>query len=575
MVSNVPLQRHASIIHGPPLSDEPGLGPLTLPGYLRELTERHATREALVFHHAEGPVERWSYAELWEQAMAVARALVACGVGKDSRVGIMMTNRPEWLAAFFGVGLAGGVATTISTFSTPAELALLLEASSVSVLLFEGQVLKRDFAATLSDLEPEIAHAAPGELSSGRFPYLKRLVVVGKAGAGGYESWSDFLMRGEAVDPASVRARADLVAPADVGVLFFSSGSTGKPKGILSAHRAVAIQAWRWRRMYGLQDDVRCWTANGFFWSGTFCMSLGATLSSGGSLVLQPSFDPIRAIALMDSERVTLPCAQPHQWAQLRETPGWPTADLSSYRYVDPIFVDGQPTVSTDWQDPVHSYGNTENFTIVAAYPSGAPDEITGASHGAPLPGTSIKIVDTTSGATLPIGERGEIAVKGPTLMLGYVGVPLQEPLDVDGYLRTGDGGFIDGSGRLVFEGRINDIIKTGGANVSPVEVDAVLETCPGVRISRTVGVPHETLGELVVSCIVPDAGATLNEEMIRDYAKLHLASYKAPRQVVFVGEEELELTGSAKVKTRELREVAMRRLTSQVVSGEGPRAAQ
>ncbi|CAN7587094.1 class I adenylate-forming enzyme family protein [Phenylobacterium sp. LjRoot219] len=574
MVGNVPLQRRASIIHGPPLSEEPGLGALTLPGYLREVTERHATNEALVFHHADGRVERWSYAELWEQALAVARALVACGVGKDSRVGVMMTNRPEWLAAFFGVGLAGGVAATISTFSTPAELAVLLKASSVSVLLFEGQVLKRDFAAILEELEPRIPDAARGELTSTQFPYLKRLVVVGRDARGGLESWPDFLARGEAVDPATVRARADLVAPADAGALFFSSGSTGKPKGVLSSHRAVAIQAWRWRRIYGLQNEVRCWTANGFFWSGTFCMSLGATLSAGGSLVLQPSFDPVRAIELMEAERVTLPCAQPHQWAQLRDSLRWRNADLSSFRYVDPMFVDRQPTVATDWQDPVHSYGNTENFTIVAADPSGAPDAVAGASHGAPLPGTSIKIVDTMTGATLPIGERGEIAVKGPTLMLGYLGVSLDETLDANGYFRTGDGGFIDESGRLVFEGRLNDIIKTGGANVSPEEVDAVLETCPGVRISRTVGVPHETLGELVVSCVVPHAGAALDEDMVRDFAKLRLASYKAPRRVIFVGENELELTGSAKVKTRELREVAMKRLSSTGAGG-GPRATQ
>src|ERR1700751_2442799 len=136
-----------SIVHGPPLAEEPGLGALTLPGYLREVTGRYASREALVMHHPDGTVERWSYAELWERAMAVARSLVALGVGKDSRVGVMMTNRPEWLAAVFGVGLAGGVAATVSTFSTPAELEYLLKSSGVGGLLFEAQVLKKDFVA--------------------------------------------------------------------------------------------------------------------------------------------------------------------------------------------------------------------------------------------------------------------------------------------------------------------------------------------------------------------------------------------------------------------------------------------
>src|SRR5205823_2293751 len=135
-----------SVVYGPPLEAEPGLGALTLPGYLREVTARYAGREALVMHHPDGSVERWSYADLWARAMAVARALTAVGVGKDSRVGVLMTNRPEWLAAVFGVGLAGGVAATLSTFSTPAELEILIQASCCSVLLFERTVLKKDFA---------------------------------------------------------------------------------------------------------------------------------------------------------------------------------------------------------------------------------------------------------------------------------------------------------------------------------------------------------------------------------------------------------------------------------------------
>src|SRR5438128_14937 len=137
---DAPATLGRSIIHGPPLSEQPGLGALTLPGYVREVTSRYAEREAQVVHHRDGSVERSSYADLWARAEEVARALLACGVGKDSRVGVMMTNRPEWLAAFFGIGLAGGVAVTLSTFSTPAELEYLLQASCVGTVLFERQV---------------------------------------------------------------------------------------------------------------------------------------------------------------------------------------------------------------------------------------------------------------------------------------------------------------------------------------------------------------------------------------------------------------------------------------------------
>jgi fatty-acyl-CoA synthase len=477
----------------------------------------------------------------------------------------MLTNRPEWLASVFGAGLSGGVAVALSTFSTPSELEHLLQASGVSILLFEGRVLKRDFAAVLTELEPGIAGARPDELASRRFPYLRRLAVVGQGAGGAIETWSDFLARGRHVEPELVLARAEAVEPSDAGVLLFSSGSTGKPKGVLNSHRAVAIQCWRYRRLFGLGDDVRCWTANGFFWSGNFAQALGATLSSGGCLVLQPTFEPGEALRLLQVERVTLPVAWPHQWAQLESAPGWATADLSSFRYADVRTPSGRhPTVSTTWVEPTRLYGNTETFTISTAFPPGTSREMMGESSGEPLPGNTLKIVDPLSGAVVPQGERGEIAVKGPTLMLGYVGTPLDELLDAEGFFRTGDGGYIDERGRLFWTGRLNDIIKTGGANVSPVEVDRVLAGHPGVKLSQTVGVPHETLGEMVVSCVVPQEGAVLEEAAIREFIKARLASYKTPRRVLFLHEDELSLTSSAKVKAGDLRELAARRLVAE-----------
>jgi fatty-acyl-CoA synthase len=551
-----------SIVHGAPLGEEPGLGALTLPSYLRELTSRFAPREALVMRAPDGSAERWSYAELWARSLEVARALVACGAGKDSRIGVLMSNRPEWLSSVFGASLAGGVAVPLSTFSTPSELEYLLRASAVSILLFEGRVLRHDFAAALTGLEPGIARVRPGQLASRAFPYLRRLAVVGEGAAGAIESWSGFLGHGRAVEPELVLARAEAVKPSDPGVLVFSSGSTGRPKGILNAHRGVTIQCWRYPRVVSLGDDVRCWSANGFFWSGNFVMALGGTLSSGGCLVLQPTFEPAEALRLMQAERVTFPFAWPHQWAQLESAPNWATVDLSSLRYVDVRTPAARhPTVSTTWVEPTRLYGNSETFTISTAFAPRASVETMGTSSGEPLPGNTLKVVDPLTGALVPRGERGEIAVKGPTLMLGYIGTPLDETLDEDGFFRTGDGGYIDLRGWLFWEGRLNDIIKTGGANVSPAEVDRALAGHPGVKLSQTVGVPHETLGEMVVTCVVLQAGAALDEAAIREFLRIHLASYKTPRRVLFLQEDDLSLTGSAKVKTAELRELAAKRL--------------
>jgi fatty-acyl-CoA synthase len=552
-----------SIIQGIPLDQEPGLGALTLPGFLRAVTTRFADREALVLHTPDGAV-RWTYAGLWDRAVQVARSLRACGVGRDSRVGILMTNRPEWIASFFGVGLAGGVAVALSTFSSLPELEYLLQATAVSILLIERSVAKKDIAAMLGELEPNISTAPPGGLLSLKFPFLRHVAAVDGTGSDdGIEIWSDFLARGERVPEALVEAIIATTTPADVAALFLSSGSTSRPKGILSAHRGVAIQCWRWPRFFSLESDVRTWTANSFIWSGNFAMALGGTLAVGGAIILQRMFEPSEALALMQTERVTWPHAWPHQWARLEAAPNWSTTDLGSLRYVDLCRpATRHPTFrAPPWSDPLSSYGNTETFTISAAFPNHTPPEITNGNNGEVLPGNTIKIVDPGTGRVVTRGERGEIAVKGPTLMLGYIGVPLSETLDDQGFFHTGDGGYIDERNRLHFEGRLTDIIKTGGANVSPVEVDGVLTQCPGVRIAQTVGVPHDTLGEMVVSCIVAHQGAALDEAAVRAFLKERLAIYKVPRRVLFVDEKDVLLTGSAKIKAGALRELVAKQL--------------
>jgi acyl-CoA synthetase (AMP-forming)/AMP-acid ligase II len=158
-------------------------------------------------------------------------------------------------------------------------------------------------------------------------------------------------------------------------------------------------------------------------------------------------------------------------------------------------------------------------------------------------------------------GEHGEIAVKGPTLMIGYLGVPPEVAFDANGFYRTGDSGWIDELDRLHFEGRLSTVIKTGGANVSPLEVDAVLESFAGVKLARCVGVPDDALGERIVACVVPAENAEVLPERLRAFAATKLASYKLPRQFLFLAESELQQTASAKIKPAELRDLALRKL--------------
>jgi acyl-coenzyme A synthetase/AMP-(fatty) acid ligase len=384
---------------------------------------------------------------------------------------------------------------------------------------------------------------------------------------GAIESWNAFLAHGGAVSPARVEARAAAVKPSDPALLFFSSGSTGKPKGILNGHRGVNIQSWRWNRIYGFDHELRTWSANGLFWSGNFSIALGGTFAAGGTLVLQRVFVPEDALRLFEAERVSLVYCWPHQWAQLEALPRWEDADLSSFYYVDAELNlrRPQPTITTTWTEPRASYGATETFTISTAFPLGTPREVWEGSNGAVLPGNTVKIIDPETGETLNRGETGEIAVKGPTLMLGYIGIPNDEALDPEGFYRAGDGGYIDERGRLIFQGRINDIIKTGGANVSPVEVDWALASCPGVKVCKTTGVPHDTLGEMVVTLVAPEAGHPVTGDDVIAFLKAKLASYKVPRKVIFVSDADLNLTGTAKIKPAEARALAQRKMTEEV----------
>jgi acyl-CoA synthetase (AMP-forming)/AMP-acid ligase II len=266
----------------------------------------------------------------------------------------------------------------------------------------------------------------------------------------------------------------------------------------------------------------------------------------------------------MQAERVTLPLAWPHQWAKLVEDPAYREVDLSSLRYVGETSpLRAHPTVKASWQEPMSAYGNTETLTLNTAHPSGTDPAFAQGNHGLPLGGNIIRIVEPVSGKVLDRNEAGEIAVKGPTLMFGYLRVALEDTFDEEGFFRTGDGGLVDDQGRLHWRGRLNDIIKTGGANVSPLEIDAVLAECPGVKIAATVGVPHDTLGEIVVACLVANVGAAVDESQVRAFVSRRLSSYKVPRRVLFFEESEVSLTASNKVKTAPLRELAARRLAA------------
>jgi len=559
-----------SLIEGTPLADEPGQGAHTIGGYLREIVARYGPAEAVVLRSGDHRLS-WSYDDLLARSLEVAKALVASRIGKDARVGVLMTNRPEFLSSLFGIALAGAVPVPLSTFSTSSELDYLIKASQISLLLFEQHVLKKDFHGMIAELEPAIGTAAPGALASERYPFLQHLVTLGGiAGTsepleshegGAVESWDTFLARGRDIGDAVVLARADTVIPSDTGGIFFSSGTTSLPKGIIHAQRAFTVQWWRWPRSFCMNEPVRSWTGNGFFWSGNCSMVLGAAFSTGGAVVLQRYFDAEEALELMEAERLTFINGRPHQWARLQAASNWEKADLSSLKYIPRgEMIWEHPTVDTDWVVPM-AFGTTETMTVCTGMDADTPPEYYLGSFGKPFPGNILKIVDPMTGEVLPLGQKGEMCIKGPTLMTGYLGKAPEECFDAAGFYCTGDGGHVDEEGRFFWEGRLTDMIKTGGANVSPVEVDDVIAKFPGVKRTQTVGVPDDLLGEMVVACIVPLDGVDLSEQEIIAFVKGEIASFKVPRRVLFFTDEDYAITGSEKVKSSVVKELATKRL--------------
>ncbi len=552
-----------SQVSGPCLGDEAGVGSLTLPGFFYEVCQRYANHHALYWHEKQEIEQKITYEQLFDRSCEVARSLVAAGIGKGSRVGVLMSNRPEWIITCFGIAMAGGVVVALNTFSTEQELAHQISVADIEIIFLEQGVANKNFVYMMSTLIPDLASTPFGQLRFPKFPFLRRIVCVdcenNNAGIG-VESLTHFLTLADKINNDLVLSMIEKCHPADDALIFFSSGTTAMPKAIQQTHRAAALQSWRAGQWYQLDSKARFWSANGFFWSGNFAMALGGTLSVGACLVLQRYFVAEEAVELLSSQRVTCVFAWPHQYAQLRDTKAWQYADFSAMNRVDPKNVfSSHPTFNCQWLEP-NGYGATETFTFVCG---AAGSDITDGGFGPVLPGNTVRIIDQETGDILPWGQTGEIIVKGPTTTRGYLQIPVENTFDENGFFHTQDAGYFTDQGTLVWIGRIGDMIKTGGANVSPAEVDAVITSHPSVQSSFTIGINDSLLGEKVVACVIAEAGMAMQENDIISFVKNSLASYKVPRHVLFFSADEMPMTGSNKIKRNDLKTMVENRLKS------------
>jgi acyl-CoA synthetase (AMP-forming)/AMP-acid ligase II len=559
---------------GPPVDGFAGIGALTMGGFLDEVAARFATNEAMVFDDPllDGTTVRWSYAELLREAQRIGRALVALGVDRGERVGILMGNRPEAVAALFGAAMVGAVAVPLSTFAPKPELAHMLETAEVAVVLTQDRLLARRFGQDVADLAPALPHlrhvavlGAPRDrTSSGPGSTHSAVTVPGQI------SWGALLARADEVDPAALRIRADAVLPEDDALIIFSSGTTSAPKGMLHGHRAPTQQFWVQSQIFGRHERTRMWCALPLFWTAGLNTAMGSTLAAGGCWVVQETFDPGEALALIERERVTEPYTLPHQTALLEEHPAWPTTDLSSLTcvYGKSAFARHPSVVHADpgWFMPV-GYGLSETCAFFASHWSSTPREVAKQSIGRLLPGNQLRVIDPATGAPLGVGQLGELAVKGPTLMRGYLGRPFADSFDADGFFHSGDEGSVDADGYVHFEGRRTEMIKTAGANVSPAELEVQLRACPPVKLARIVGIPDPRLDQVVVACITLKDGEAATEADIQAFLRDRVAAYKVPKRVLFFADGEIPMTTSAtKVRDEALVALVERRLAAEPV---------
>lgn len=543
-----------STLHGPPLDTWPGLGALTMGAFLEEVGDRFAANEALVFDDPlrDGATTRWTYAELLQQARRVAGGLVELGLTPGERVAVLMGNRPEAVAALFGATMAGAVAVPLSTFAPAPELAFMLTASEAVVVLTQSRLLGRRFADDVAELRPQL-------------PHLRHLVVLAASGGDDRHAvpqealgWDEVAATGEVPSHSE--------SPEDPALIIFSSGTTSTPKGMLHCHRAATLQFWVQSQIFRRHEATRMWSALPLFWTAGLNTAMGSTLAAGGCWVMQETFEPGAALALMARERVTEPYALPHQTGALAEHPDWTGTDLSSLRYVfgKSAFA-RHPSVDgdTSWNMPV-GYGLSETCAFFTSHWSDTPRHLLKTSMGKLLPGNQLRVIDPDSGRTLGTDEDGELAIKGPTLMLHYLGMTPEECFDAEGFFHTGDAGFVDDEGYVHFTGRRTEMIKTGGANVSPAELEVELRACPPVKLARILGMPDERLDQIVVACITLKDGAEATEADIQAFLRERVAAYKVPKRVLFFADGEIPMTGSdTKVRDADLTELVAARLAS------------
>ncbi|MDM4719408.1 FadD3 family acyl-CoA ligase [Micromonospora sp. WMMA1363] len=487
--------------------------------------------DALALAEPDGP--RLTFAALHEAVRTVARALIATGVRPGDRVAIWSPNTHHWVPAALGIGYAGATLVPVNTRYTGPEALDVVRRSEARALLVAGTFLGVDRLATLRAAAAEQGAALPEVI-------VEIPVEPGAAAATDATGWPAFLRLADTVPAARVDARATAVTPEWVSDILFTSGTTGRSKGAMSAHRQTLAVATEWARIGRLSPADRYLVVNPFFHSFGLKAGILSCLVSGATLVPQAVFDAGRVLRLVQQENITVLPGPPTIYQSLLDHPDRARHDLSTLR----LAVTGAATVPAalierirdelGFETILTAYGLTEAVVATMCRPGDDPRTVARTS-GRAAAGFEVRVVGP-DGAPVSTGEPGEILLRGPNVMLGYLDDPAATAtaVDPDGWLHTGDVGRLDERGYLSITDRLGDMYVCGGFNVYPAEVEQVLARLVGVAESAVVGVPDPRLGEVGKAYVVLAPDHLLSTEDVLSFCRTRLANYKVPRVVEF-----------------------------------------
>ena len=493
-------------------------GPLTTPAVLDRMALDFADREALV---TEG--RRFTFAELRDEVRRTAAAIVGSGVAPGDRVALWSPNTWHWVVACLAIHYAGAVVVPINTRYTAEEAADIIERTKAPLLIAMGRFLGADRVA---------------DLDRASLPALRHVVriPVEDGHSDGEGDWDEFLT-GPQPPMSEVDARAAAVRPDDVSDILFTSGTTGRSKGVLCAHRQSLSASADWAACGQITSADRYLCINPFFHNFGYKAGILACLQTGATLIPQLTFDPAEAMRAVQEHRITVLPGPPTIYQMLLDHPLRSEFDLSSLRFavtgaaIVPVVLIERMQSELDFDIVLTAYGLTEasGFGTMCRADDDAVTVAT--TCGRPMAGFELRIAN-------PDGDgAGEVLLRGPNVMLGYLDDPeaTNAAIDADGWLHTGDIGTVDAAGNLRITDRLKDMYICGGFNVYPAEVEQVLARLDGVVDAAVIGTPDERLGEVGRAFVVRRAETPLTEDDVIAYTKRHLANFKVPRSVVFL----------------------------------------